>query len=760
MNLGLEKKRNLIAASILLFCLFFGLRIWGILELSIQADEVHWRDRSLEVIERIKEHQWSKVTTHLGQPGVPPSIIMAASEVVGKKLGLLHFELGDVQLDYLHFARFGCAFFASLIVFPLIFLGGRIAGYQVGLLSCLFLALSPNHLGISKLAHLDAVMSLFVAAAVLFYVISQLEDRFDFKIISGIFWGLAIATKPTAGSLALGFLLFNISMNFILPQIGQLENFSTVSDLWAVFFGHLVFGAIYTRLWIHESDYLVRLKVVSLLADIIYQFGMDWHFLWPGIFILLLVWGVRIGRGVRNSIAFLATCFLLFWFSFPQVLEGMIRFWTWSFGLSGQAHVSYGKQTAGLPMGYFGILFGDLSPITLLGMFGGAILVIYRSVRFRNKDDLGLLGIVVIASVWILLLSTSSKQTIRYLLPVVSILFLLGAYFYKSLFDFVVSKTKIQDTNLCGSICLLFLISPYVLTTLRLSPYQMMYENRIFNSVFRGGNSIGHSYFVGLNEVVRFVQGAASKEKQSVFVFGDMEAIKLTQSIISPYSTGVKFSPPRKNTWGHLLVRFRSLDFAFKDDLSDEIDKIEPLLSTVVEDREIISVYRMPIPDLSLPKKLLLEDFYKGKGVVSNGSFDKAFPGVIPCPTGLDCLGLKAGSTKKGYVAFGLDPFFKEGGYVFEIKIAGYEDLKKLDLAKPVLRLSIGKCENLITGQEVENNNFKSLKFVCKFNEVRPRRIDLYWFGSKSLILSDLSVKAVQDNSIVEGSEKGVLTPQ
>ena len=113
----LMKNKNLYFTSFLLFLLFLSLRVPGIFSLSVQPDEYHWRERSLEILTQFREHNISNLTTHLGQPGVPPALLMAFGDWAASKIGLIGTTFGEYRFDYLHAARFMCAFVSSLIVF-------------------------------------------------------------------------------------------------------------------------------------------------------------------------------------------------------------------------------------------------------------------------------------------------------------------------------------------------------------------------------------------------------------------------------------------------------------------------------------------------------------------------------------------------------------------------------------------------------------------------------------------------------------------
>ena len=56
-------------------------RFFSLGELACQSDERLWVERSFEVVERLKTDP-RQATTHLGHPGVTPSLIMGAAQLL------------------------------------------------------------------------------------------------------------------------------------------------------------------------------------------------------------------------------------------------------------------------------------------------------------------------------------------------------------------------------------------------------------------------------------------------------------------------------------------------------------------------------------------------------------------------------------------------------------------------------------------------------------------------------------------------------
>jgi hypothetical protein len=97
-------------------------------------------------------------------------------------------------------ARVLCIVLSSVAI-PLTYAVGRtVAGKGAALAAAIFVAASPLHVDFSRLVRTDPVMTTFVLAAML-YAVRAMGEQFDRQIfISGIFIGLATATKFTGVS--------------------------------------------------------------------------------------------------------------------------------------------------------------------------------------------------------------------------------------------------------------------------------------------------------------------------------------------------------------------------------------------------------------------------------------------------------------------------------------------------------------------------------------------------------------------------------
>lgn len=125
-----------------------------------------------------------------------------------------------IPLEFYPWTRFPTVLLTSLAVLAIYFLLSKLVGSGAALLAALLLAFDPFFIGLSRVIHHDALVSIFIVLSLLALLVysSQAEvekagskSRLTWLIVSGVAGGLALLTKPTALYLALFvglFLLF------------------------------------------------------------------------------------------------------------------------------------------------------------------------------------------------------------------------------------------------------------------------------------------------------------------------------------------------------------------------------------------------------------------------------------------------------------------------------------------------------------------------------------------------------------------------
>lgn len=718
------------AVAILLFAAALAFRFIDLCNFRVQVDERLWTQRAHHLVELLEVRAFSEATSFLGHPGVVPAYLMAGGQVVAERINRIRgAEPGDPRyLSPLCAARAADAVVSTLVVPVVYLLGSALVSAPVGLVAAVFIAFDPHHVALSTIAHLDAVLTLLVTLSILLYMFGERRGQVRFKLLAGLFWGLAISTKPIAAPVVAILLLYKLLRLLLLRPAGaQAVRFMEWTDVWCVVLGHACLGALYTRLWRHDSPYVWRLHIENSFADFIYMLGKEWGGTFPAALALavaLTCGGFAFQRRAARSAAFhlamsaaLLMTLLAAVFSVPQVLENIIRFWTWAFGLAGTVHQAYGRSWAPPAGGYAGLL-GIRLPDLLLAGFVLGVLGIMRCVRRRETDE-NTVAVVLFALgavVWLIPLSFSAKQTIRYALPVIPLLWLFAAYgWVQAAQQLATAARRLQPAFVLVPVCLLQSVQ-----TLRWYPDYHLFFN-FAGGGLRGAVSREHSFAVaGHDEAVTFLQQEAQRRgsEQYVMVMGDLALMRfINASMYVDSAKEVVFVPYTENTVGadYLLV-FPAFLMRYADRLA--VPGLEKVFSYSPDSVEVLAVYKVLPPDCS---QGCVFEIAKGTASSAMRIFtDRGRPAIKAVPE----------RHQKGYILRGLSMRVVPGGYRLRIPI---ELPQPVDPALPseklVLRLDLSSaCSRTIAlGELLSAPQYVELE--CKFEKPFRAQLRVYWFG-------------------------------
>ena len=556
---------------ILLYFLALLLRLPGIMEPAPHPDEVNWQSRSFVTMRLLREGKFSSATSHLGHPGVPPALIMALAQGIGRKLNKFSgTEPGDYwHIDGISSARIGIAAFSSLIS-PLFYVGAvPFIGKGAAVVGAVMLATDIQHVANARLAHLDSTLSVFVLLCVVFYSRSVFRRSVCLRLAAGFCWGLGLATKPTVLTLIPAFLCWKaVKLALFCKEKDPSERgLLTWGDLWAIIVGHLGLSLVFTRLWHHRSDYKTRLNVVSPLADWAYGAG---HFLQQhGSFavpILLCFIGAallirgRKGQGIFSlkpcsakqhhlSLLLGTAAFLGLWLTlFPEVIENIVRFWTRISGYTELGHESFGYQWTRPLYSYLGLFLCKMDTFSLLSFFAGLVCLIAGWSKLKSTEEgrerlLFLLIVLCCLVIWPLVLSTSTKQSFRYVLPVSSFVYFIAAFGLLTIGQLIGGYFKARlsldrSPILPGAFALIvvLLVSFRASMIYGVYPDYPLFAGSLVNGA-QGAVSWGSPLtFGGYNEALRFMQQQAvdGGGKRQVAIIADENAVLKTYARLFP----------------------------------------------------------------------------------------------------------------------------------------------------------------------------------------------------------------------------------
>ena len=193
----------------------------------------------------------------------------------------------------------------------------------------------------------------------------------------------------------------------------------------------------YTRMWRHHKNFPQWEGLDRTLPEYLYSLGVNLRSGLVGVIIvacmlLVVICLIRKARTraplswVEQTLALLCaitTC----WLIAPQAFENLSLYFMRIFALPSVHHVSFKGVTPPIPGGYITLASVDLPPLILISVFLMPLLFV-PSIRRRLSDSEQQLWVMcaLVSVMWILFLSTSSKQAWRYALPVAPQLYIIA----------------------------------------------------------------------------------------------------------------------------------------------------------------------------------------------------------------------------------------------------------------------------------------------------------------------------------------------
>ncbi len=259
------------------------------LDAYVAPDEGKWIYRSAHFLQAILTGDLAQTTSIAATPEVEvlaPAVPTMWSGAVGlvakywvegayRQASLPEYLLaaipGDTEkipLDFYPWTRWPTVLLTSLTIPIFYWLLARLADRRVAGLAAFLLALDPFFIGLSRLIHHDALVTVFIALSLLaLLVYGQDRSQRRWLILSGLAGGLALLTKPTALYLAIFVCLFLLWESRKRPNARNLASPSIVSVgrgfipamLWWGLTALLAFSLCWPALWAAPLETLTAL---------------------------------------------------------------------------------------------------------------------------------------------------------------------------------------------------------------------------------------------------------------------------------------------------------------------------------------------------------------------------------------------------------------------------------------------------------------------------------------------------------------------
>ena len=744
----------------LYLCIGLGLRLESIRTTVPNPDEEHWVTRSKVLMAQFLTGHYGISTSHLGHPGIPAAAVMAIGQYVGQewneRTGAVPYS--PKFLDRLSASRIANALASSLVFLVLLSSSSALLGFTAVLLGTMFLALDCQHIALTRIAHIDGILTLLVTTCLLLYFSAQRLESAPRKLLAGLLWGLCIATKPTAAALVGIFLVYNVLRRILCSR--YLEKPPAVLDwldIWAVVIGHAVLGFTYTKLWNPHNTYLTKHLIdpqavydFERLSATLTSASLFTPCLIAATLLTFLFLAAKRPQGLRYHLSMLflllSTLMLSIW-AWPDICGNLIRFWYWVAGLSHRKHEAYGMVWSVAGYGYPETWLRRLPSLVVLGIiFAVPLLVSYlRNIRSRIDGERAafLLILFLTPIIWTLPLSISTKQTIRYVVPVYPAVFLFAAWGYVELWKWVAVSNALSGLSekvrkkIPAAFAGAAMIFQFVVAE-SWAPNYSLYSNSLTGGL-RASYDRGYvlspvSYDVALQRVHE--EAMKTRDTQILEVVGDLELMKYAYQRMyhKEQRELVKIRDYRDGVGADWVLDFSSMSKRRSIALQDRA-AFEPVVELVEHGVLVYELYRVLPPDYSIPVT-----FPVSHGARQMGSL-RDFPNeprsVVALPS----------TARAGYIHF--DQFIRvpAGRFDFRYMFARMPEEKDFPAVAPdeeIGRIEATRgCTKVFTAGDLVGYELQPIDLQCQFDSETRVQISVYWFGNLPLRFGSTTVQRI-----------------
>jgi len=753
-----KSRRGLRLAFVTLYLLIgLAFRLGNIRTAAPAPDEQHWLHRSAIFLERIHLGRWTDSTTHMGHPGIPAALTMAAGQAAAAEWNeaVQAEPYTRLFIDPLSASRLAAVAVSSLIFLVMILFSSDLIGLTAVLLGTMFLALDCQHISLTRIAHIDGVLTLLATSCLFLGFSAERANSLPRKLGAGVLWGLAIATKPTAAALVGVLLIYKVARRIFCGRYEQrLLPILDWSDLWAVIVGHIVLAAIYTKLWDPYNTYITKHRILPPMSDFIFRASerlSDHPLLVGGLFLLAFLSVLALCTSPREGLRYhgkmlilMASFLVLSCWGFPIVAGNLIRFWYWVAGLSHRNHEAYGMVWSVPGLGYPEHWLRRLPSLVIIGLIPALFFLFARFGKIssrREAEQTALLCAFALAPlIWTLPLAVSNKQTIRYVVPMFPVVFLFSAWGFVELWRYLAAR-KLQTaraSTLFGYLPQAFAVGAMSfqgLVALSWSPNYPLYFNSLTGGItaaYNRGYVLGP---VGYDKALQYLHAEAQKaaDEQRVEVIGDLELMKFAYTRMYPKEQRslLKFQPFRDGYGANWVLEFPSI--GRRQDLHLAANRFEPAFVLREHGAAVYTLFKVLLPDYRNPETLSIANGNQRMGALRE--FGNEGINAIASPL----------SAKAGYIHFNQYVRLPAGKFAVDFSSALLPEAAPLLPLAPdeqVMRLELtSACSRVVLGKEFSGYKLQAFRLECQFREETRAQLSVYWFGRIPLRLGNMTVR-------------------
>jgi 4-amino-4-deoxy-L-arabinose transferase-like glycosyltransferase len=480
--------RRSLGISVALFLLAFVPRVMG-LDIFITPDEPRWMNRSASFLEAVLAGDFVH-TIHIGEtPGgvttkwcgsagiVAQYLLLRLSPSAGEGAALhadslrefLQWLQSDPQnsLEVMAAVRWPIALFVSCSVAGIYLLARELFSERVALLGAILLSMEPFYFALSRVLHLDALVTSFMALSILSLAICLKRTRLSpFLIFSGITVGLGVGTKvsalflvPFAGLMALAVYLAKVPGTSDRSPIDRYRPLGRQSS------GR----SSHVSAWhLNAHQWRKTLHLAVVLAVWVGIMGFTFSLLWPAMW--------------------------------ADPLTALRRLLGGSSELAGAGHTQFflGQVVDDPGPWFFPVAFlFRVSPLTLLGAAASLPMILRKR---RGPEAHRLIWLWAYACLFVAFVTLSPKKLDRYLLPIFPAMMLLAAAGLWELVEVLQRKTSgLLSRWVTGTARLLLPVGCIILQAILLFPHYPYYFT-FYNPALGGLRQASRVILVGWGE--------------------------------------------------------------------------------------------------------------------------------------------------------------------------------------------------------------------------------------------------------------------
>ena len=727
-------------------------RFYNLAGHSLNVDEPLWMERGTHLVEFFKAREFVEATRTLTHPGIVPAALIGLSY---NSLGRGVTDRSLNAMDRVAAARLPIAVLGTLTCLLLFLVGRKIWSSSVAFVAALFLALDPLHIALSRVAHLDVVLTLFCMLTLCTWFLAERDLSWRWTLVSGLLWGCALLTKAPAWILP-GILIVMKGISCARERRWLFGRRDVVWCLTSVWLYLLVYSRMWlppnqTQWWMSGDSVFLPYRILEVLAEFLQRVPLAEGCIILGLGGLVLHWRVR-HRGTDVSTylrslhplwSFVGLLMLgLFLFRlFPYPFENMPFMLRKLFGLGTQGpHVEVVAHHHAIDVGRWFYPFAlaiRLPPILLFfAILGCGYCVWQGGVLARRRALFPLLVVVLFVAG----MSSGAKVGIRYILPVFPFICILGAMSLTELIQVVVRWRKAGLETLplpVLSMAAGALFAGYIPLLVFYAPNYFLYHNALIGGPLGAAQTMSVGWGEGQKEAVGIIKQEAMGREVNISVEGDPAILKYYW----------RYGDPPVKTRAHIDSRpFEEADFLvvtlnrlrrLRDwRASHFIKEYEPDYTIQLQGVDAAWVYRHKRDPVDAPLRVEAEHKFMHH---ATGSRERD-----PAASGHLVFAAHSERDRQGWLVRGLNRTFRPGAYALNIRMKGKAQEADASLVEVDIFMGESKtniCHAAVKAQQFKGyNTFQEFSFPFELKDQSEVECGVFFCGSGDVAVDSFQV--------------------